>query len=219
MKTVVLGKNIENIYKVDSKQKTIIDKDGKEKVVYTDIPVITKESNIVGNPELCSFKGRPSYNRVPGYFYKLSSMEEINISEDETVSIEKEIFRADLNELHLFTDKIVKETDVDKELMEDIHESHMMAFNKQMIESNDKLFSYCKLHGLDVKKTDCIELFKLVYPGSEYMIVDGTLMEVLYDPNTFTGCGAISKWDYATSELATSIDCSLASFGTHIKNY
>ena len=94
------------------------------------------------------------------------------------VSIEDEIFRADLNERHLHTNKIVEERDVDKEDAMSILDGQIKAFNKMMIESNDRLMTYCDLHKLSYEDTDCIELFKLVFPNDEYVIKDGVMKEL-----------------------------------------
>ena len=99
----------------------------------------------------------------------------LNISEDEEVHIAKEIFRADLNELHLQTDKIVEEIDLDKQVVDMGYEVYLGAFNEMMIESNEKMKSYCDLHKLGYKDTDCIKLFQLLYPNEMYEIVDGVM--------------------------------------------
>ena len=59
MKTVVLGKKIENTYGIDTKQKEIKMPNGEVKMVFTDKPVITKDSKIIDWSELCSFEGEP----------------------------------------------------------------------------------------------------------------------------------------------------------------
>ena len=54
-------------------------------------------------------------------------------------------------------------------------EAQIKAFNKMMIESNNRLMAYCDLHKLSYEDTDCIELFKLVFPDDEYMIENGVM--------------------------------------------
>lgn len=187
MKTKVFGKKIENIYGVDHKWKSIKDENGEDKTVYTDKPTLTMESNVKEWVELCAYKGEPRYNSTRMYYMYNT----INISEDETLMIEEEIFRADLNEMHLHTNKIVDIIEVNKEEMVDTCKCQIKAFNKMMIESNSKLMAYCDLHKLAYEDTDCIELFRLVFPDEEYVIEDGVMkvkpkVKVAYvDANTY----------------------------------
>lgn len=173
MKTKVFGKKIENIYGVDHKWKSIKDENGEDKTVYTDKPTLTRESKVKEWIELCAYKGEPRYNSNSNRSYFMYN--NINISEDETVMIEEEIFRADLNEMHLHTNKVVETIEVDKDDMVDTYKCQIKAFNKMMIESNNKLMTYCDLHKLTYEDTDCIELFKLVFPDDEYVIEDGVM--------------------------------------------
>ena len=177
MKTRLFGKKIENIYDVDHKQKEIKDENGDFKTVYTGKPTITKETKVKEWSELCSYDGEPRYN-LNLFDYNFYGYKKCNISEDEMVSIEDEIFRADLNEMHLHTNKIVEERDVDKEDAMSILDGQIKAFNKMMIESNDRLMTYCDLHKLSYEDTDFIELFKLVFPNDEYVIKDGVMKEL-----------------------------------------
>ena len=172
MITRVFGKKIENVYDVVCDMKQVEDDDGKMKSVYIEKPRINKTRKVKEWSELCSYEGEPRYNSVCflGFGYH-----EINISENETVKIENEIFRADLNEMHLRTNKIVEEKDVNKEDTLSILDGKIKAFNKMMIESNDKLRAYCDLHKLSYEDTDCIELFKIVFPDDDYVIEDGVM--------------------------------------------
>ena len=73
------------------------------------------------------------------------------------------------------TNKVIKETDINKKESEAILIEQIKAFNKMMIESNNQLMAYCNLHKLSYEDTDCIELFKLVFPNKSYEIVDGVM--------------------------------------------
>lgn len=179
MKTKVFGKVIENNYSVIYNSKQIEDENGNVKTVYTDKPMILKGQTVKEWIELCSYKGEPRYNsnnRCMLYGYR-----HFNIAENETVRTEEEIFRADINEMHLHTDKVVEERDIDKENALSILDGQVREFNKMMIESNDRLKAYCDLHKLSYEDTDCIELFKLVFPDDEYVIQDG-IMKVKEKP-------------------------------------
>lgn len=172
MRTVVLGKVVEKNFSVETNIKTI-NKNGKECDVYTGKPKLQVEEKIKEWKEICSFKGEYRKNHIYPFFYP--SVNQINISENETVTIDKEIFRADLNELHLFTDKVVEEINKGMEIAEIELIKHTRLFNKMMIESNDSLTAYCNLHKLNYGDTDAIELFKIVFPEKEFEIKDGVL--------------------------------------------
>lgn len=169
--TKVFGKDIEYKYSLNKNLKEI---DGK--YVYTAKPCIEKEE-INNWVEVCDFVGEPYLiNKNIGWFTKSV----IGISEDEEVEIENKKFRADLNEIHLFTNKVVNENHLNKCEVECLLEAELKDFNKQMIESNEKLKNYCGVHKLESSETDCVELFKLVYGHNDYTIVDGVIKERSY---------------------------------------
>ena len=61
------------------------------------------------------------------------------------------------------------------EEMEIALNKEMKLFNKEMIEADEKLKSYCILHKLSPEETDCMELFKLVYSKDVCWVTDGAL--------------------------------------------
>ena len=174
MKTKVFGQKIKYTYSVDNKRKEITDSNGELKVVYDGRPELKKESNVEWS-EICEFEGEPRYNLDSEVFSFYDQYHKINISESEKVYITEEIFRADLNELHLHTDKILAETDLNKKDAEVILENELKSFNKEMIEADEKMKSYCTLHKLNPEETDCIGLFKLLYSTDLYLIKNGKL--------------------------------------------
>lgn len=176
MRTVILGKKIENLYGVNNKQKTIDDGNGLPKAIYTAKPTLNKVSMIKEWVEICSYDGEPRYNSERGdTFFAFNSKRRMNISESEDVAICQEVFRADLNEMHLRTDKVVEEIDIDKWEADANLSEQIVAFNEAMITSNEKLKSYCDVHKLSYGYTDAIELFNIVFPDEEYEIVDGVM--------------------------------------------
>lgn len=170
MRTVILGKEIENTYDIDCKKKEIKNENGESSMVFYGKPELIKEEKISWQ-EICSFEGEVHYNSNKIF----SLVNELNISEEETVIVENEIFRADLNEMHLKTNKVISEIDVNKLETEMRLKSCVEEFNHSMILSNEKLKSYCDIHNLSFFETDAIELFKLIYPNKEYEIVDGVM--------------------------------------------
>lgn len=176
MRTVILGKKIENVYEVNHNWKTIDDGNGGVKTVYTGKPTLVMTPRIKEWTEICSYDGEPRYNSNKGYLFATwRGVYQMNISEDEAVSVGKEIFRADLNEMHLETDKVLEEVDINKEASEEILSEQIRAFNSMMITSNEKLQAYCDVHNLAYEDTDVIELFKIVFPNEKYEIVDGVM--------------------------------------------
>lgn len=174
MTSVVLGKVIENTYLIDPKTTIIKDEHGKDKKVFTAKPVLNKKSEVKEWREILRFDGEPRYNKMPSFCY--GSRDKLNISENETVTVDDEIFRADLNELHLKTDKILEEIDIDKEATENKFNKCINSFNEAMIKSNKAMQDYCDLHGLKYWKTDCEKVFSIVYPDKEYEIKDGKMV-------------------------------------------
>ena len=195
MITRVFGKKIENFYEVLHNWKQVEDDNGEIRTVYTDKPTINKARKVKEWCELCSYEGEPRYNSHNGW----ALYNNINISENETVAIEEEIFRSDLNEMHLHTNKVVEEKDINKEDALSILEAQIKAFNKMMIESNNRLMAYCDLHKLSYEDTDCIELFKLVFPDDEYVIENG-VMKVKGKPQITTSPYTLG--DIVTSSIS-----------------
>lgn len=174
MITRIFGKTVRKEHYIDNVQKTLdVSYENNEKIIYTGKPELKFKDVIEDWHELCSFEGAPRYNKDT--FIYFGERNEINISSDETVKIEKEIFRADLNELHMFTNKTIELKECDMEHAESELEKEIKSFNKTMIESNGKLKAYCDLHKLFYEDTDCIELFKLVFPDDKYVIEDGVM--------------------------------------------
>lgn len=175
MKYRVFGKITENKYEIVNCKKSVRE-NGVINEVFTGKPHWNKVTEVVEKPEILSFES-DGYDVNYGTMFSFTSF---HLSEEEAVKVSKSIFRADLVETHLFTDKIVEERPGNKEEAEATLDKLVKEFNKTMIKSNDKLRAYCDIHHLSYANTDCIELFKLVYPGREWRIIGGKLVEVIY---------------------------------------
>ena len=207
MRTVILGKKIENVYEVNHNWKTIDDGNSGVKTVYTGKPTLVMISRIKEWIEICSYDGEPRYNSGSNYMFDtMFSKNQINISEDETVTVNKEIFRADLNEVHLKTDKVLEEVGINKGESEEILAEQIRAFNSMMITSNDKLKTYCDVHNLAYEDTDVIELFKIVFPDEKYEIVDG-VMKVKKKCVEMYVSSARDAWESITSGIGNISMC------------
>lgn len=214
MTTIIKGKNITNFYSVKANKTTKVVNDNEPKTIYTARPELVKEAKVEWE-EICNFEGNLHYNDRPGLF--LVGSRYINISEDEEVRIEKDIFRADLNEKHVFTNKVINEMDdyESKLSSEMIFNNELAGFNAAMINSNDAMLTYCKLHKLFPEDTDCIELFKLVYPGETYEIVDGVMKKK--DKYEFSRLLAnVSALEYAGTTISDCISSACSDIHTKV---
>ena len=193
MKSVVKGQIVKETYSVVDNLTTITE-DGEEKRVFTARPHILAQLEIEDWKDILVVDGEICYNRESAC---LGWCAEFNISENETVREIRSVFRADLNEKHYFTNKVLETQSVNKEESESKLRILMADFNEQMIESNEQMSAYCKLHKLDPRETDCDELFKILYPGKEYEIVDGKMRERV-------GCCVVPDQEVAVSSKTLS---------------
>ena len=175
MKSIIKGQIIKETYSVVDKMTTVT-VDGKERRIFTGKPYIYKKSNIVDWKDILTVDGEVYYNANNAQVNcNVIWFNEFNISASEPVRELEKVFRADLNEMHHFTSKIVEKQTVNKEESEKQLAVLLADFNEQMIESNERMLVYCKLHKLNPRETDCEELFKIVYPNKEYIIVGGKM--------------------------------------------
>ena len=86
----------------------------------------------------------------------------INISENEEVQITQETFRADENVMYVYVDKAVEVIEVNKSESEAQLEILLREYNKQQIEEDDLLSTYCRVHGLDTEKVKISDLKKIL---------------------------------------------------------
>lgn len=162
MKTVVQGKKITNKWSVDTgKEKRIIN--GEEREIFVKKPSLTKEEEIEW-ADICEYDERPQYS----YNNPLSLVRSIDLSENESVCVEEEIFRADLVEYLQRVNKVIEEIDENKEESETELQMLVAEFNKTAIENNMEMLNYCKLHKLTPGETDAEELYKLLHPDESF---------------------------------------------------
>lgn len=165
----IFGRNKIITYDIDDGMEDVKNDDGTYKRVFVCFPRITKTSEYE-KEEILSFEGRMEYNGGLGY------TNYFNISEDETVMEVKRTFRADLNEMHILSDKIIKEVEMNKLENAEKFEVLQKQFNKTMIENTEELKNYCDIHCLDYENTDCVKLFKLLHQDSECIVKDEMLV-------------------------------------------
>lgn len=181
MKTVIFGKNIEEFYDVIPNY-TVEQDDRTFKKVFQEKPNLKKEFNEESPIPIVTYDGEFDTNREPNggfLFHPFSNyIGKININETEAVNVEKVIFRADIQERHVFTDKVMNKEVFGKEEAEQEYAALMREFNSQMIESNDRLKAYCNVNKLNPEETDVTELWKVVFGDTPYMINDGKITEL-----------------------------------------
>lgn len=180
MKTKVFGQVAQVDYIVNNNQKEVERNNGEIEVIFVKAPEIEKRESIKEYREICSFDGELRYNRGTaendlGMWGRIVLRSSINIAQDKEVFIDKEVFRADLGELHVFTNEVIERIEAGKEDAEAAFDHVLRDFNREMIMSNDKLKAYCDIHKLNYEDTDAKELFRLVYPGESYEIEDGKM--------------------------------------------
>lgn len=162
MKTVVQGKKITNKWSVDTgKEKRIIN--GEEREIFVKKPSLVKEEELEW-ADICEYDERPQYS----YNNPLSLVRSIDLSENESVCVEEEIFRADLGAWFQRVKKVLEEIDVNKEESETELQTLMAEFNKTAIENNTEMSNYCKLHKLTPEETDAGELYSLLHPDKKF---------------------------------------------------
>lgn len=202
MKTRVQGKVLKVTYSVEKNaEKT--EENGKTKYIFSAKPELKKKEEIMEWKDICSYTGLPHFDDPTGWSNTL------HISEDECVCVNRSIFRADLREYHIQTGKVLDTVEVNKEESEAAYNAIIKTFNRVMIESNEKMMSYCKLHKLDPEETDSVELFHLVYPNEHYCINNGKMgidysRSVLCADGTINAAhGNISPYGVQTATIST----------------
>jgi hypothetical protein len=174
MITRVFGKNIMKGFEWHENKQTVITDDMLEKDCFVGKPFLEPVETIINYEEICVFEGQPFYNtNIESSHFYYGGFNRINISEDEEVKVEEQIFRADLNELHLRTDKVSSIEVLNEEEANEWLQGKVKEFNQAMINSNQKLKEYCSVHKLSPEDTDCYELFTIVYPDDKPEIVNG----------------------------------------------
>lgn len=151
MITRVMGKVTETYWYVESNNHEEHQADGTIRTVFDKRPEL-KSDVIEREPvEICRYEGEP---------YRLNYL---YIGEEEVCS-KRITFHADLEEFRQFVNKIVTNTDINRDDSEEKYKLLLRDYNKQSIEGDEKLLAYCKLHHLNLEETDVDELRKVVHP-------------------------------------------------------
>lgn len=160
MITRVMGRATETYWRVEPHTHIAGAGNDATRYVFDAKPEIVKDIIELDPVEICQYEGIPCASSsvyIIGYPYK-----RINIG-DEEVNVQKEAFYADLSEWKQFVDKVVSNVDYYKEEAELDYADLIGQYNEQMINEDEKLKAYCKLHHLNPVETDVDELKKIVY--------------------------------------------------------
>lgn len=149
MITRVMGKVTQTYWYVEPNYHEERKEDGTVKFVFDKRPELKSDVRELEPVEICRYEGEPyRFN----YLY---------IGENE-VCTKRITFHADLKEFRQFVNKIVTNTDINRDESEEKYKLLLRDYNKQSIEGDEKLLAYCKLHHLDPEETDVDELKKIL---------------------------------------------------------
>lgn len=147
MQTIIQGKEIETKYSV----KVLRDDNGKIKSK----PELVKEDKIVKWSDLFEVDGQIGSNSN-------TIWHSINISETESVIVQEQIYRADLNKMVAHTNKVINEIPINKTEAEIEFDKSLVEYNHTVIGNNEKMLAYCKLNNLDVDTVNIEDLKKVL---------------------------------------------------------
>lgn len=195
MITRVMGRATETYWRVEPHTHIVGASNDATRYVFDAKPEIIKDVVELDPVEICQYEGRPC---VSGYGYTITyPYKRINIG-DEEVNVQKEAFYADLSEWKQFVDKVVSNVDYYKEEVELDYADLIAQYNEQMINEDEKLKAYCKLHHLDPARTDVDELKKIVYGNCLTITGDTTMTTasetVLGSPMSYIVSNNTSGW-------------------------
>lgn len=167
----VFGKKIETTWSVKENSKKVTDDNGWH-WEFTDRPELVKETTKTEWDIICEYDSLESRPFNCEYY----TGRQFNISEHDEVSVCKEIFRADLGEMFIYTDHVISEEHTNKEGAEAKYDKLIEKFNAHMIENDEAMKSHCELYNLKPAKTDVVKLWKEVH-NCDYNIVDGKMTD------------------------------------------
>lgn len=170
MKTIVMGKIRTRKFEVV----TTTDNEGK----LLEKPYINELKSDIEWKEICSYEGTPQLSTEC-----IFCMGIINISEDESVEIEKQIFRADVANYYQYANKILEEKPNNREECEEKLADALRVYNIQKIEADQKAKAYCDLHKLDYEETDYDELLGFINPPMSPITISTPAITISNDIN------------------------------------
>lgn len=166
IKSYIQGKRITHRYELKENRDLNTGKFTRKPAL---IPIDEVEWETLTNAEGARFVvdgeiGQTSRRNAYNNLFSFDMSHRINLSETEEVCVIDKIYRADLHAYMVHTDKMISEEDaVDSADVKVKYGELVCEYNEQMIGSDAKLSTYCKVHGLTIANTDYDELKKIVY--------------------------------------------------------
>ena len=177
MITKVMGRVTDTYWSVE--ENCHIDYESK-KLIFDAKPEIKKNVVDCDSVVICEYDWSPVYVSCCEYGIFISG---------KFVTEQKREFHADIPEWRQYVDKVVKNVDYDMEETEAQYKELIRKYNTYVINGDEKLLAYCKLHNLDIKETDPDELKKIL-PSNQSVLPSVTIAG--------NGC-------YVSSSIASSI--------------
>lgn len=175
MITKVMGRVTDTYWSVE--ENCHIDYESKE-LIFDAKPEIKKNVVDCDPVVICEYDGSPVICCEYGVFI-----------DGEFVAEQKREFHADIPEWRQYVYKVVMNRDYDMEEAEAQYKELICEYNAYVINGDEKLLAYCKLHNLDIKETDPDELKKIL-PSNQSVLPSVTIAG--------NGC-------YVSSSIASSI--------------
>lgn len=152
-------------------------------------PEIKKDVVDCDSVVICEYDGSPVSSPEYVTYWKYGVF-----IDGEFVDEQKREFHADIPEWRQYVDKVVRNVDYDMEETKAQYKELIRKYNAYVINGDEKLLAYCKLHNLDIKETDPDEL-KKIFPSktSDTISVDISLPSFTIYPGY-----------YASSSIASS---------------
>lgn len=212
MITRVMGRKTETWWTCEQhKHPESVAEDGSIKYKFDCKPELKSDVVELDPVEVCQYDGTPQKSSKSSVYKPFGDLgfyaaAEINIG-DEKVAVIKETFYCDLGEWKQFIDKVVENTDHDKESAEAEYVEALYEYNQQMINEDERMKAYCELHHLDPGETDVDELKKIVYGNT---ITVGTISTgtsssgYTYTVPSVYSTSCTPTWTVATTDTNTS---------------
>jgi hypothetical protein len=162
IKSYIQGRYVENVWEVQCDRDEKTGEITKKPHIHCDMQY-KYETLKRDNGEDFIVDGEIGQNKTYSSWLGLcAGNDKINLSEDEDVSVISKVYRADLHAYMVHTDKVLSEKDVNKGIAEFEYNQLLREYNQTMIEADEELLSYCKVHKLVPADTDYDELRKVV---------------------------------------------------------
>lgn len=194
MITKVIGRVTDTYWSVE--ENCHIDYESK-KLIFDAKPEIKKDVVDFDSVVICEYDGNPV--SLVGYNNDDYWASGIFIG-GEFVTEQKREFHADIPEWREYVDVVVSNTDLFKEEVEKEYEQLIREYNAYVINGDEKLLAYCKLHGLVIEETDADELREFIPNQTKY---NSDIVDAFW--NSYGSASVVKNIDVSNSVNLASI--------------